>query len=274
MFTYLRLTRTATYGLLATIPLLIGYECLIVLANARATDQVRVSADVWTKSIARPLLELLGVHGNLGLGLVVLVMGLVLYLRDRIRTNREADERQEDAEYVEDWDAAEKRRLRFRPGYLVGMVAEGLVLAVILASGVSMTVRYLMHEVFAGSPAMMSVALDSPQFWQYLALSLGAGLYEEFVFRLLLMVILTSFFTSLFRVRTVAYIVAALISAAAFSAIHYIGPYGDEWRVVTFVYRFIFGLALQGLMLARGFAVAAWTHALYDVLVICGAWDS
>ena len=43
---------------------------------------------------------------------------------------------------------------------------------------------------------------------------------------------------------------------------------GDLFTLNSFTYRFIFGLILNGLYLARGFGVAAWTHALYDVMVI------
>ena len=54
----------------------------------------------------------------------------------------------------------------------------------------------------------------------------------------------------------------------AFSAVHYIGPLGDAFELPSFFFRFLFGLALNGLFLIRGFGVAAWTHALYDVLVV------
>jgi hypothetical protein len=70
------------------------------------------------------------------------------------------------------------------------------------------------------------------------------------------------------REASAAYLVAAVAGAAVFSAVHYVGVYGDALTLASFTFRFLFGLALNVLFLARGFGVAAWTHALYDVLVV------
>jgi len=67
--------------------------------------------------------------------------------------------------------------------------------------------------------------------------------------------------------RRLAGISAALISAVIFSAFHYIGVYGDPWALESFTFRFLAGLAFSALFLLRGFGVAAWTHALYDVFL-------
>jgi hypothetical protein len=53
-----------------------------------------------------------------------------------------------------------------------------------------------------------------------------------------------------------------------FSACHYIGPYGDPLRLDSFVYRLIGGIVFSALYLTRGFGITAWTHALYDLLVL------
>ncbi|NBB73510.1 MAG: CPBP family intramembrane metalloprotease, partial [Bacteroidetes bacterium] len=60
------------------------------------------------------------------------------------------------------------------------------------------------------------------------------------------------------------------LGAAIFSAVHYVGPFGDAFTLASFSFRFLFGLALNGLFLWRGFGVAAWTHALYDVMLVVG----
>ncbi|HEX7069526.1 MAG TPA: CPBP family glutamic-type intramembrane protease, partial [Rhodothermales bacterium] len=60
----------------------------------------------------------------------------------------------------------------------------------------------------------------------------------------------------------------SLIGAIIFSAVHYTGPLGDPFTLSSFTFRFLFGLALNVLFLWRGFGVAAWTHALYDVFVV------
>ncbi len=48
------------------------------------------------------------------------------------------------------------------------------------------------------------------------------------------------------------------------------GPFGEPFTLSAFTFRFLFGLALNGVFLVRGFAVAAWAHAIYDVLVVTG----
>ncbi len=70
--------------------------------------------------------------------------------------------------------------------------------------------------------------------------------------------------------RRTAYAVAAVGGAVVFSAVHHVGPLGDPFTLPVFTFRFLFGLALNGVFLLRGFALAAWTHALYDVLVVTG----
>ena len=102
-----------------------------------------------------------------------------------------------------------------------------------------------------------------------LMLSLGAGLYEELLFRVVLVTALA------FLARRVlglgvwtAGALAAVIGAFLFSLIHYVGPYGDPFQLASFTFRFIAGLVFSVLYLLRGFGITAWTHALYDVLVL------
>ena len=100
-------------------------------------------------------------------------------------------------------------------------------------------------------------------------LALGAGLYEELLFRVLLVGGLAAAFRWLVGGRTwITGTMAAVIGALLFSAFHYVGEYGDTLEVASFTYRVIAGLAFSGLYLVRGFGITAWTHALYDVYVM------
>lgn len=100
-----------------------------------------------------------------------------------------------------------------------------------------------------------------------IVMSLGAGFYEELVFRVGLFgggaLALRMFFGTLPRMGlTVAW---AVVTALAFSGWHYVGPFGDDWNLRTFVFRAVCGLVLTAIFALRGFAAAVWTHALYDV---------
>src|SRR5438128_963462 len=60
----------------------------------------------------------------------------------------------------------------------------------------------------------------------------------------------------------------AWAGAASFSRVHYIGPSGSRWQRYSFAFLMVAGLFFPGLYLARGFGITAWTHALYDVLLL------
>lgn len=101
---------------------------------------------------------------------------------------------------------------------------------------------------------------------QNIALSLGAGFYEEVFFRL----ILVKGLQSLLKVdKTFSKPNLAIVFGAAFvfSAVHYVGVYGDHFTVTSFVFRWTFGLIMNFLLVTRGFGITAWSHAIYDILV-------
>ncbi len=240
--TYPRLTRTATYGFLSVLPLLALYEALIVLVNRGSAYEVHVGAEVWIKR----LLLHLGVTGMASVGLVVLVAGSFVFLYER------------------------KKKLPIRPSYFGWMIAESAVYAVMAAVVVSSVVGLIFSAapVRVGFSAAGPAQAASPDLWTMLTLSIGAGLYEELVFRVLLVGGLYVGLRRLFERRSAAYLTAALAGAAVFSAVHYLGALGDVFTLPSFTFRFLFGLVMNALFLARGFGVAAWTHALYDVMVV------
>jgi len=234
---YLRLTRTATYGFWTALPLLLLYEVLIQLANEGHARQVRVGADIWLKQ----LLALLGGTGHLFVGLIVVIVGVLILLSER------------------------KKKLKLRPEYLLLVIAESLIYAVVAA----VLLAALTRQIFPHAMWRLQAGGGLPHGLLFnLALSLGAGLYEELVFRVLLVGAMFVVFEQLIGKKMPAYVLAALVGAALFSWVHHLGELGDPFTPKVFFYRFAFGLALQGLYYWRGFGVAAWTHALYDILVV------
>jgi hypothetical protein len=99
-------------------------------------------------------------------------------------------------------------------------------------------------------------------------LGIGAGVYEELVFRLILisgLVMLGSDFLNLPAKGTMA--VAVVVSAIAFAAHHH-APMGSEpFDSTAFAFRTCAGLYLGGLFIYRGYGPAAGTHAAYNLLV-------
>lgn len=230
-------TRTATYGFLAALPLFVVYEALIIFVNPSGPSQIRVGADLWIKQ----LLSLFGGHGLAALGIPVLLIGIWIFVQDR------------------------KDRPPLHAKWFAWMVAESTVYAV----GVALVVSILVGALFAMAPSGPA-AQDSGQLptSMMLVLSIGAGLYEELVFRVILVGGMFWALDKVMKRSWMAYVSAALIGALLFSAVHYIGSMGYAFTLASFTFRFLFGLALNGIFLARGFGVAAWTHALYDVFVV------
>jgi hypothetical protein len=104
-------------------------------------------------------------------------------------------------------------------------------------------------------------------------MSLGAGFYEELVFRVgfygvgaLLLLFLLNVTGKLTRLAL--RIGWALVAACLFSAWHYVGELGEPFDLSTFSFRTVCGLVFTGIYHFRGFAPAVWTHALYDLWVL------
>jgi membrane protease YdiL (CAAX protease family) len=95
----------------------------------------------------------------------------------------------------------------------------------------------------------------------------GAGIYEEVLFRLTLLPALVLVLTWLGLPRTTSLLWAIVTSSLAFSLAHYVGPYGDAWQWYSFLFRLVAGGFFALLFVYRGFGITAGAHAGYDLLV-------
>ena len=95
----------------------------------------------------------------------------------------------------------------------------------------------------------------------------GAGLYEEVLFRLLLLPAVAFGLERLGASAATAAGWAILATSCLFSLAHYVGPLGDAFDLYGFVFRTLAGVFFSLLFLARGFGIVAGTHAAYDLLV-------
>jgi hypothetical protein len=169
-------------------------------------------------------------------------------------------------------------RVPIRGRFFVGMLGESLMLALCFGSVVGTLTAHLVQATIApaatalsmiAAPAAAGGPLANAPTATRVMLSLGAGLYEELLFRVILVSGIAFIGRRLFRWQPwVAGLVAVLLSALTFAAFHYIGSYGDPLRLDSFVFRLIGGIAFSVLYVSRGFGITAWTHALYDLLVL------
>lgn len=101
-----------------------------------------------------------------------------------------------------------------------------------------------------------------------IGLAIGAGLFEELFFRVLLTTFLIWVSLKLLRVKWLAIVCSVIIASFLFSLAHYIGSMGDVFSLYSFTFRFIAGIWFTTLFTVRGFAVVCLTHAFYDIFVI------
>lgn len=96
---------------------------------------------------------------------------------------------------------------------------------------------------------------------------LGAGVYEELLFRLILLPPAILGMRRLGASSTVSTVAAVALMSLVFAAAHYVGPYGNPLNGYGFLFRFVAGVFFSVLFVKRGFGIAAGTHAGYDILV-------
>ncbi|MDR9418501.1 CPBP family intramembrane glutamic endopeptidase [Gracilimonas sp.] len=230
---YFKDTNTLLYSFLVSLPLFLLYELLIVISQPSGDAIVRISVDVWIKS----LFTFLGVNAVSFSLLIVVLVGLFILYKERHRLKE------------------------LQVSYFPVLILEATVYAIVVAF-ITQSMTSLIVNIAASDP------IESLSTLQQLALSLGAGLYEELFFRVILVTVFILGFTKLFGKKWAGITAAVVLSALLFSAVHYIGSMGDAFTFGSFLYRFIFGLILNGIYVWRGFGVAAWTHAIYDIMVI------
>jgi hypothetical protein len=240
---YYAVSRSHRYSILFALPLLLGYEALAALLAQPGKGELRNGADALLRGA---FTAVAGRHGStIFMGLIILI-GLVLVIRDVRATG-------------------DRPTLRV---FLLMLLEAGL-LAGLFGLVIGLTTAKLLGSLHALSIARTGNSLSHMSWTTRLMLSLGAGLYEELFFRVLLVTgIAAGARFALGLGRRGSGIIAAVLGAFIFSAFHYIGPYGDALHLQSFVFRMLSGLAFSGLYLLRGFGITAWTHALYDAFLL------
>ncbi len=274
---YLERTSRPIYAIVFLLPFIIFYELGTILINTDLLNQsqVRVVAFVWLQNF----LEYAGFGSKLAwaappLAVVVILAGLQL---------------------------ASRKRWRFSPGDIWPMAAECILLAVPLIvlslflnsprpaqgstgqfdSGSSQIQR----PMLSGCAAIAEQ--DFPQTKTYgekttghrllanIITGIGAGIYEELIFRLILICALMMLFQDLLRLeRTKSIVLSVLLSAALFSAHHHIAFVDGQiaanipFNWTEFLFRTMAGVYFAALFAIRGFGITAGTHAFYDTIAV------
>lgn len=227
---YFLQTRSSFYSFLFTIPLFFIYEVGILFLSKDDILVVRNGADFLMRSI----LESFGIFGLYGLGAIFLIGFIITYI----------------------YFFNDKSNKSIRADYLFIMIFESVCWALILYFLLSKFMLVLMNPI-------------GKTITQQVTLAVGAGIYEEFLFRVMLISGLTGIIGFVFlwseKVRKAA---ALIIAAGIFSAFHFMGDYGDYFSMELFLLRFFAGIVLGVLYIARGFGITAYAHSIYDLIVL------
>lgn len=161
-------------------------------------------------------------------------------------------------------------------GVWVGMIAESAAYALVLmALSQGMWHVLLRADNVLGQPnqriALCQLSSESEPLWGQIISFLGAGIYEEALFRLLIFAGLARLF-SWTELRTAFNVLlAAFASALLFAGAHHLGPSGDPFSVYVFAFRTFAGVYFAALYHLRGFGIAVGAHACYNLMVSIGA---
>ncbi len=241
---YWRESRRPLASLAFVLPLLVFYEAGVVLLGTQA---VRNGADVWL----RQLLD------HLGFGQYFLLPALTIaVLLAWHHVSRERWQLSVVVLYAMFAECAVLGLALLVTGRLQGLLMQTLAGDARVGGDVSMSLMWL----FAGRAAFVGRVLGF----------LGAGIYEEMLFRLLLLPPVGLCIQQLGARRGMRVFAAVVLTSGLFAAAHYVGAQGEMFQAFTFWFRFTAGVVFAVLFVYRGFGIAAGTHALYDIFVSCG----
>ncbi len=221
-------------------PLLIIYEMGVLLLGPQA---VRNGADAWL----RQLLDLMGFGQYFLLPLLIVCILLA-------------------------WHHSVRQPWKISSGLLSGMFVECLLLAFCLRLILQLQ-GTIMHCMAGPVSVETAVLVSISSVTRNLVGFLGAGIYEELAFRLILLSLLAWIIRRMGAAPRPSTVLAVLLSSLMFAVAHYVGHYGDPVNLgdsrfwFGFVFRCVAGVFFSVLFIYRGFGIAAGTHAGYDILV-------
>ncbi|MGA2171771.1 MAG: CPBP family intramembrane glutamic endopeptidase [Sedimentisphaerales bacterium] len=270
---YLERTSRPIYALVYLLPFIAFYELGTIFINTDVLSQtqIRVVAFVWLQEMLRHL----GLGGKFLWATPALVVVVILLA----------------------YQLVSKKRWWVSFSDMLPMTLECITLAIPLivlslflnnsaVSKNSVVVRNnpVAVQVAAGQttghpqtqnpqPTRAAAAHKTPALLADIVTGIGAGIYEELLFRLILICALMLVFQDIFGWgKNNSIVLAVLISAGLFGAHHHIDflsgrpNQGDPFDWAKFAFRTTAGVYFAVLFAVRGFGITAGTHAFYDII--------
>jgi hypothetical protein len=234
MSEYIRATRHPFTCLLFILPLLLTYEIGAVTLAGSGSEGIRNGADAWART------QLAGYGITFAWTAPIL---LVTFLMFRCI-----------------WEWKERPKQPFAACF--GMFIESAVLSVAIWA-LSRNFYPLLEQAGIPLNQIQFKPLASSQVIQFL----GAGIYEEVLFRVGLFGLMYLLVRLTLMPKLFAVLIAAVGAAIVFSAAHHWGDHGEPMNTAKFLFRSAAGLVFTTIYVTRGLGIAVGAHAGYNVLV-------
>ena len=226
---YFQKSESPFYSFIITLPMFLVYELGLFLMRGTEFSYIKNGADV----LIEEAISTLGFDiFYLSSSLFLLVFFVVAYYQKK-----------------------NYQSFTIHKSYLAIMLLESFIYASLLL-------------IFLGNMGLylMDISVENIQF--NLILSLGAGIYEELIFRVFFLFIFYRLIKFIFKSMShfSTQFFALFISSILFSLFHFMGS--ESFSQDAFTIRFIAGILLGLLYINRGFGITAITHSFYDIFVI------
>ena len=237
MSNYFSLSKNDFYSIIIIAPLIILYQILGFFNNYHSDLIVKNSADVFIKYF----FQYLSVEyaSSIYLTCFIAIIIFIILKNKKIFISSE-----------------------IKLSFLFGMILESLLHSLSLLVVMSLIYKLLPLGLFLFNNEVM----------EGIYLSIGAGIWEELLFRYIMISSLLFIFNKMmYDFSLISYILIIAFSSALFSYYHFIGIPSELINFSIFIYRFIAGTILSVIFIFRGLGIAVYTHAFYDLyLVIFG----
>jgi membrane protease YdiL (CAAX protease family) len=157
------------------------------------------------------------------------------------------------------WHYLARQPWQLSGGILSAMAVESLLMGLCLR--VILFFQDALFHVFHNS-VVVSIREKIPEAVGFL----GAGIYEELLFRLILLSLLAWALRHAGATPRMSMILAAILMSLLFAAAHHVGPSGEPVLWFHFLFRFVAGMYFSILFIYRGFGIAVGSHAAYDLV--------
>jgi hypothetical protein len=228
---YFYASKNILYSLLLIFPMLFLYEILGFIQNYGSHYYIRNGAD----AIIRHLFSLFGENAHLYYGLSLFILFVVVFIKNFrfIKNNT------------------------IKIHFLAMMIFESLICSLALL----ICIR--------GFASILLSLPYSDNLLEQFYLSIGAGVWEELLFRFGLLSLLILFFKKILNYSIFfSQFMSIFISGVIFSLFHYIGIFGDVFTWYSFSLRSIAGFFLGSIFLFRGLGISVYTHIFYDMILV------